>query len=136
MLFCCRLTVDELRDENWHQICVTWSGFSGVALYYKNGERILSTRSYKGDLRGGGQLKIGGILGGGSATRDVVIHVTGVNLWKRVLSDQEIAKNAKKCDGGEGDAKPWHLWHDVAQANSGFLQETSQCQAPTPAPEE
>ena len=72
-------------------------------------------------------MKIGGLLDTGTGKRSVTLHVTGVNLWDRVLSDQEIADNSKKCNDEEGTAKEWHKWYDAAKAKSGYHSSPSAC---------
>jgi len=98
-LFSYRMTLNQLRDYRWHQICATWSGFNGVVRYYLDATEILSERNpTRGELRGGEILSMGG--------GDYLL--TEFNLWNRILSEQDIANNAMKCDGGKGNVIQWH----------------------------
>lgn len=91
--------MNQLRDFKWHQICVTWSGFSGVSHIYFDGKNMLSAANQpRGEIPGGLDLRVG---------NDQHL-VSEFNLWDRVLSEKEIERNANSCEGGKGNAKQWH----------------------------
>lgn len=115
------MSLNQLRDFKWHQICATWSGFNGVVRYYFDGKEILSERNpTRGELSGGGRLSVG--------TADYLL--TEFNVWDRVLSDQDIANNAKKCDGGKGNVIQWHQGFEYLKNNQKTYNSPSVCEAP------
>ena len=62
-------------------------------------------------IRGGGFLVLGqdqDSLGGGfEPDQSFIGEMTGVNIWSRVLVDQDIAALSKSCLAGEGDVFEW-----------------------------
>ncbi|KAL9984080.1 hypothetical protein ACROYT_G006336 [Oculina patagonica] len=116
-----RTTLNQLRDYQWHQICTTWSGFNGVVRVYLDGKEILSGRNpNRGELRGGGDISVG--------TKSYLF--SEFNVWDRVLSEQDIANNAKKCDGGKGNVIQWHQAFEYVKKNKLKYNSPSLCQAP------
>ena len=108
-------------DYRWHQICMTWSGFNGVVRYYLDGTEIFSVRDpARGELRGGQTLFVG--------SRQYLF--TEFNMWNRVLSEQDIADNAKKCDGGKGNVIQWHQGFEYLTTNEKTYNSPSVCEAP------
>ncbi|KAJ7356389.1 hypothetical protein OS493_025500 [Desmophyllum pertusum] len=94
-----KFKLNQLKDLKWHQICVTWSGFNGVVHYYLDGKNVFSgTSPTRGEIQGGKSITVGSDQH----------FITEFNLWDRVLDEQEIANNAKKCDGGKGNVIQWH----------------------------
>ena len=59
----------------------------------------------------GGSLVLGqdqGSVGGGfESYRSFVGEMTGVNIWSRVLDDQEIALLSLSCQAGDGNVFKW-----------------------------
>ena len=125
MLFSCRVTLDQLRDLKWHQLCVTWSGFSGVVHLYFDGKNILSAvNKQRGELPGGQYVVVG----------NEHHPVSEFNLWDRILTAQEIESNAKTCNGEKGNVMQWHEAFGSLQKSLGKYFTPSSCQAP-PKPE-
>ena len=122
-LFLHRVTVNQLRDFKWHQICVTWSGFTGVVHYYLDGKVVLSAKNKgRGEIPGGDHLVVGSDQ-----------HLLSeFNLWNRVLTAQEIASNAKKCDGGKGNVIQWHQAFTYLKKYKKTYKIPSVCKVPNP----
>ena len=117
-----RTPLNQLRDFVWHQICATWSGFNGVVRYYLDGKEFLSDRNpTRGELRGGKSLTVG--------TDDYLL--TEFNVWDRVLTEQEIENNAKKCDGGKGNVIQWHQGFEYLKKYEKTYNTPSVCEAPS-----
>ncbi|KAL9983627.1 hypothetical protein ACROYT_G005826 [Oculina patagonica] len=117
-----RMTLNQLRDYQWHQICTTWSGFNGVVRVYLDGKGILSDRNpTRGEIRGGGRIGFG--------TSSFLF--SEFNVWDRVLSEQDIANNVKKCDGGKGNAFQWHQAFEYVKNNQLTYNSPSVCEAPS-----
>lgn len=120
-LFLYRMTLNQLRDYRWHQMCATWSGFNGVVRYYLDAKKILSeTNPTRGELQGGEKLSIG--------TGQYLF--TEFNVWDRVLSEQDIANNVNKCDGGKGNVIQWHQAFEYLKTNEKAYNSPSVCEAP------
>ena len=125
MLFFRRVALNQLRDFKWHQICVTWSGFSGVVHLYFDGKNILSAvNKQRGEIPGGKLVTIG----------NENHLVSGFNLWDRVLTAQEIENNAKTCNGEKGNVLQWHEGFQHLQKSSAKYFTPSTCEPP-PKPE-
>ena len=116
-----------MENGKWNQLCISWSGYEGVAVFYKNGQRVSSASYPEGEIRGGGTLMLGGKYGSGDGQAAVTLHISQFNLWDKVLTNQDIRRNAAKCDSGEGNAKGWHEWYNIAKAKQGFLRDPSFC---------
>ena len=81
-----------------------------------------ATSSYSNPLNTAGMLVIG--KDGGSNT----FHITELNLWDRELSEDEISKNAKQCDGLKGSVKSWHEFYETAnEKGNEVISSPSQC---------
>ena len=123
------MSVNQLMDYQWHQICATWSGFNGVARCYLDATEPSSVETpARGELVGGGALSVG----------DPQFHrltFTEFHVWDRVLSDQDIANNAKKCDAGIGNVIQWHQGFEYLTTNNKTYTSPSVCRAPVPAAE-
>ena len=120
-MFLCRVNLNQLRDYQWHQICATWSGFNGVVRCYLDAAEILSERNpTRGELRGGQVLYIG---------NDQYLF-TEFNVWNRVLSEQDIANNVKKCNAGKGNVIQWHQGFEYLKTNNKTYNVPSACEAP------
>lgn len=66
-------------------------------------------------IRGGGVLILGqeqDSLGGNfEASQSFIGKLTGVNIWGRVIREDEIMRMSKKCQIGEGDLFQWRDFH-------------------------
>lgn len=115
-----RITVEQLRDFKWHQICVTWSGFSGVVHIYFDGKKMFSAANQpRGEIPGGLTLRVG---------NDQHL-VSEFNLWDRVLSEKEIERNANSCDAGKGNAIQWHQGFAFLKGSKSKYFFPSSCEA-------
>lgn len=120
------MSVNQLRDYHWHQICAAWSGFNGVARCYLDATELLSERNpTRGELSGGASLRVG----------DDQYMFTEFNMWDRFLSEQDIANNAKKCDAGKGNVIQWHQGFEYLTTNNKAYNSPSVCEAPVHAAE-
>ena len=112
--------MNQLRDFKWHQICVTWSGFSGVVHFYLDGKNIHSVvNKNRGEIPGGLSLQVG---------NDQHL-VSEFNLWDRVLNEQEIARNVKSCNAGKGNTIQWHQGFAYLKENKLKYNYPSTCEA-------
>lgn len=102
------------NDGNWHHICMTWESSAGSWQLFKDGRIAASGRGLaKGHcIRGGGLLVLGqeqDSLGGSFDARQSFIgELTGVNVWSRVIRNNEITRLSRACMTGEGDILQWH----------------------------
>ena len=120
-----------LDDHQWHHICITWNGFSGVTQLYVDGVR-------DDDLQGGGNnpdgLVKGKVTGGGKLNilpwSNWPTHVTDVNLWKNVLSSEEIREASRSCVSKQGNLKKWHDFWPVFKDRVKNRKTPSRCKIP------
>ena len=74
-------------------------------------------------ISGGGSLVLGqeqdSLSGNFNDAQSFVGETTGVNIWSRVLDDQEIAALTKSCLTGEGDV---FKWSDFKNQTRGGVQ--------------
>ncbi|XP_078358640.1 uncharacterized protein LOC144643310 isoform X2 [Oculina patagonica] len=122
----CNFEAQHLMDDRWHHICLLWDGTrgSGYTSFYKDGFKV-KFQSFSVGLRTGrGNLQ----LGGGERTETV--EMTSFYLWNRMLTENEIAEEAKTCDGGTGG--PVVRWRDFYKRSlrSQFIRGQSQCVVP------
>ncbi|XP_078358676.1 neuronal pentraxin receptor-like [Oculina patagonica] len=115
-----------LMGNRWHHICLLWDGTrgSGYTSFYKDGLKVKFQSCSVGPRTGGGNLQ----LGGGERTETV--EMTSFYLWNRMLTENEIAEEAKTCDGGTGG--PVVRWRDFYKRSlrSQFIRGQSQCVVP------
>ena len=115
-------------NDQWHHICLIWDGTqsSGYTSYYNHGwevkYQLCSER--EGPRTAGGKLQ----LGGGERTE--AVDMTSFYLWDRMLTETEIADDAKQCEGGMGG--PVVRWRDFCKRSlrSQFIRKDSQCAVP------
>ena len=114
-------------DDNWHHICLVWHGAasSGFTRYYRDGTEVKSQTCPTGPRTNGHKLHLGG--GGRTETVELTIFY----LWNRMLTEYDIADEAKTCDGGMGG--PVARWRDFYVAVKrdrslrSYVRTTSQC---------
>ena len=62
-------------------------------------------------IPGGGHLTIGqeqdGLQSGFTREQSFMGSISGMNVWSKVLSDQEIVRMSKACNFGSGDVLQW-----------------------------
>ena len=118
-----------MEDNKWHHFCVTFSGITGVAVVYVDGERRISETMIPEELEGGGMLRVG-------EKWLQLYKVSGLNLWDRILSPEEIRDLATSCLKGFGNVKHWFDFSEVAKAatNNVIFQDPSSCAPSTPLP--
>lgn len=108
-----RPTSVSANDGDWHHICTTWENIAGSWKLFKDGRVAASGHGLaKGHwIRGGGVLILGqeqDSLGGNfEASQSFIGKLTGVNIWGRVIREDEIMRMSKKCQIGEGDLFQW-----------------------------
>ena len=98
-----------INDRKCHHVCFTWKSAGGQYAFYKDGKLVGSG----GGLSTGQRIPGGGVLS--LAQRSVrpslairyVGRITGVNIWNKVLTRQDIEKMSK-CGGSTvGNVKSW-----------------------------
>ena len=121
-----------LDDEQWHHVCISWNGVSGVTLVYVDGVRDNSVR---GDpFRNPDGLLQDTIEGGGSLSLlsqySQTIYLTEFNLWDKVLTAQEIEEASKSCVGTPGNVKRWFDFWPGFKATQSKYDTPSTCESP------
>ena len=77
----------------------------------------------KASITGGGKLSI-------LPQSDWPAHVTDVNLWKTVLSSEEIREASRSCVGKQGNLKKWHDFWPVFKDRVTNRKTPSMCKIP------
>lgn len=121
-----------LDDHQWHHVCVTWNGVTGVTLVYVDGRRDTNARGRSTNPEGG--IIRNSLTGGGNLTvlsyRSQVYYVTELNLWNIVRSAEEIAESSRSCLGSTGNVKTWFdFWPGFSTKESNYVS-PSQCRSP------
>jgi len=91
----------------------------------------------------GGKDTPGGIIknslpGGGTLTvlsyYSQVVYLSGVNLWNRVLSAQQIAESSKSCVKSHGNVKQWSDFWPGFKTDKTKYESPSECKSPRASP--
>ena len=90
------------------------------------------------DIQGGGSSPDGlikaSIIGGGKLSilpqSDWPAHVTDVNLWKTILSSEEIREASRSCASKKGNLKKWHDFWPLFEGREGNRETPSSCKIP------
>lgn len=116
-----------MEDNKWHHFCVTFSGQSGVAAVYVDGERKISETMRPDELEGGGELKFG-------EKWQQLYKISGLNLWDRILPPEEIRELTTSCITGFGNVKNWFDFSEVIKATRStvIFHDPSTCEPPVP----
>ncbi|XP_006816495.2 uncharacterized protein LOC102803376 [Saccoglossus kowalevskii] len=90
-----------IDNSKWNHLCVTWSSNKGQWDIYHNGEMAATgdklEKQHK--IKGGGVIMLGRELRG---------EIAYVNIWRRIVSADEVASIASDCLGqAEGDFFSW-----------------------------
>ena len=102
-------------------MCILWSSKTAAWSIYLDGKR--DAYGTYNDFIG---RRIGRFKMGEAASRNKM-RMTQVNLWNRVLTNQEIATFAKTCNQGIGDLVSWADLYD--EAKSSRYSKPSTCKA-------
>ncbi|XP_067830335.1 neuronal pentraxin-2-like, partial [Heptranchias perlo] len=103
----------EIKDGQWHHVCVTWTTRDGVWEAYQDG-----TRQGSGDnlapwhpIKPGGTLVLGqeqDVAGGRyDATQAFVGELAEFNVWDRILTEAEIRNVANCSTATVGNVLAW-----------------------------
>ncbi|XP_044182013.1 neuronal pentraxin-1 isoform X2 [Acropora millepora] len=102
-----------VNDGKWHHVCTSWESADGSWNLYKDG----SLGASGSRLKTGYKTKTDGILiigqeqdafgGRFDSNQNYIGELTGLNIWDRVLSPNEITNMSKSCHLGEGNVKKW-----------------------------
>ncbi|XP_066029703.1 uncharacterized protein [Pocillopora verrucosa] len=126
-----------LDDNDWHRLCITWNGVTGVTKVYVDGVQNESAEFgkyaveglIKDSLPGGGTLEV-------LAVYSQVVYVSELNLWDKPLSAVEISESSKLCFGKQGNVKKWSdFWPGFSKDKSRY-EGPSQCKSPYGSSEE
>lgn len=113
--------MDVLKDKAWHQVCILWSTKTAAWSIYLDGKR--DTYGTYNDFIG---RRLGNLKLGKSKSKNKML-MTQVNLWDRVLTNQEIETFAKTCNHGIGSLLSWADLYDKTKASRHI--KPSSCQA-------
>ena len=116
---------------------MTWNGVTGVTVAYVNGAKDNTGKG--GEDTPGGIIK-GSIPGGGTLRvfhyYSQVVYLSGVNLWNRVLSAQQIAESSKSCVKSHGNVKQWSDFWPGFKTDKARYESPSKCRSPRATPED
>lgn len=106
------------RNDLWQHLAITWDRYNtydaGTVKVYHNGQYINNDKDLSKDknLDSNGKLIVGqtqGSFGGGFDNSKLMVgHLNGLNIWSRVLTDNEIKGLHQNCTTShEGDVVKW-----------------------------
>ncbi|KAL9972439.1 hypothetical protein ACROYT_G018741 [Oculina patagonica] len=107
-----------LEYGKWNHICFTWTNTNGEYWFYKDGVAVATDTGLNtgGTIRSGGTTVIGqeqdAVGGGFQADQSFVGDVTQVNIWDRVLSDNELFYHSSTCNTAHGSVNSWSQFKD------------------------
>ncbi|XP_065058048.1 sushi, von Willebrand factor type A, EGF and pentraxin domain-containing protein 1-like [Rhopilema esculentum] len=112
------------NDGEWHHIAVTWSSATGTWIAYKDGAELKrSTAAFQqGQVIGKGGLFVVGeeqdeIGGSFTPTESFFGDMSQLNVWKRVLSANEIYDLTMSCKHTAGDVLAWADFSEQSHGN-------------------
>ncbi|XP_031555977.1 uncharacterized protein LOC116292765 [Actinia tenebrosa] len=101
-------TSDVKNDNGWHHFCVTRDSNSGSTNLYGNGIKENADISNQFMIPRAVPMAEGKMHFGGFGVNNFPGEISGLNIWGKILSEDEIAKIAQSCDGSNpGNVKNW-----------------------------
>lgn len=100
-------------DGTRHHVCARWENRGGSWNVTVDGSVINHGTGMRVGhiIPGGGHLTIGqeqdSLQGGFAEIQSFIGSISGMNVWSKVLSDQEIVHMSKTCNLGSGDVLKW-----------------------------
>uniref|UniRef100_A0A667Z3E1 Pentraxin 3 n=1 Tax=Myripristis murdjan TaxID=586833 RepID=A0A667Z3E1_9TELE len=118
-----------VNEPEWIHLCGTWSSKQGLASLWADGRKVASTPGVAEGhiLPDGGSLQLGQERNGccpGSPSLAFPGKMTGVNMWNRVLSDEEISQMALRDGSGcemRGNMVAWGVTEMVPHGGAQFI---------------
>lgn len=127
-----------VNPGQWIHLCGAWSSEQGLATLWADGHKVASSPGVAEGhvLPAGGTLQLGqernGCCGSGAtgfeATFDPELafagKMTGVNMWDRVLSEEEISQLASQQGQGcqqKGSTVAWGVTEMVPHGGAQFI---------------
>uniref|UniRef100_A0A182PU12 Sushi, von Willebrand factor type A, EGF and pentraxin domain-containing protein 1 n=1 Tax=Anopheles epiroticus TaxID=199890 RepID=A0A182PU12_9DIPT len=114
-----------LNDGEWHFVCISWASAGGRYALYVDGKLC----AQGAHLSEGVPIQMGGlyifgqeqdVLGGGfSETESFRGRMAYVDLWSRVLEEQEVQSLYRTCESYSGDLVQWI---DLRQQTVGLVR--------------
>ncbi|XP_015678947.1 C-reactive protein-like [Protobothrops mucrosquamatus] len=105
-------------DAEWQHVCVAWNSTSGVVHCWLNGERLPRFVMRKGYKMGqNGTLFLGHGLDSWGKKECFLGEMADVNLWLRVLTDEEV-NSVKKNDDVPNAWLRWRAFNYTAQGGA------------------
>lgn len=123
----------KVNDGVWHPICFTWSSPNGRYKIYKDGKTVaqgVGLSSGK-SITGGGTWVLGqdqGVEGGGfNVTHMMQGEITGVNIWDKVLPEEETLEFSTRCqsENMQGSVKSWRDFISGVKGDVKVLEKPS-----------
>jgi len=96
----------QVRDNNWHGLCVTWQSAAGVFMVYYDGRLIHEGNNFKAGMT----LLPNKAFTAGVGKEDGIMYagrLGHINTWQRVLEHPMLAVLSSKCGVERGDWVSW-----------------------------
>lgn len=109
-------------DGRWHHVVGTWENEQGNFTMYIDGIKNATQASVKkGHTIKKGAVVLGldqdFLLGGYATSEAFQGNLTGVNMWDRVLTAQEVSAIADRCSSSQGNVFKWAGIQDKLSGN-------------------
>lgn len=117
------------KDDKWHHFCVVRDSNSGETITFVDGVNTYENHNTEFMLPRRVPLAGGKMFFGGSGFyQNSGLAISDFNIWDRILTDDEIAKMAQSCDGGNrGNVKDWSDMKNELTLSKYKLTTPSKC---------
>ncbi|KAJ8410749.1 hypothetical protein AAFF_G00187060 [Aldrovandia affinis] len=125
---------DVAQDGQWAHFCGSWSSEEGLTTLWVNGQKVASSAGVAEGhvLPDGGAMQLGqekngcctfGFDGGFDPKLSFAGKMTGVNVWDRVLGEEEIFQNAQlegSCSS-RGNVVGWGVSEIIPHGGAQYI---------------
>ena len=115
-------------DRSWHHLCFTWENTQGEYKLYKDGQLKEQGLNHAvgSTLKSGGAVVLGqdqdSIGGGFELSHTLHGQLAEVNLWDRVLSEDDIAAQYTNCSIPHGSVLAWPVFKNLIHGNVSVVE--------------
>ena len=121
----------------WHHICFTWKNSDGSWELYQDGTKTAGDCLAKGHvIVAGGSLVLAqeqDNVGDAFQSKQAFVgDLSGVNMWNKVLTGEEISSMSGQCHSEEGNVFKWSDFKSHVHGDAEVVEPSSCDLAPQP----